>query len=197
MFLALGLPWIFESIHHLAHGNHQHMQNSCSSKGEVFFRVVSIFGLCRGVFLFIIFACKKTIWIKMKKVQWSQIFHRNQSFLRTEKKRRQANGQFINEGFVKSGETNFSVLSTGSAINSIEMVQIQRPSEKEPKTMGFSKENLGKSLDNVIIRAKDSKIGKQILNKCLNSNSLDFHNDKNQPEETTVTLSSFTVHTEK
>ena len=77
------------------------------------------------------------------------------------------------------------------------MVQIERPSEKEPKTMGFSKENLGKSLDNVIIKAKDSKIGKQILNKCLNSNSLDFHNDKNQPEETTVTLSSFTVHKEK
>ena len=131
----------------------------------------------------------------MKKVQWLQIFHRNQSFLRTEKKRRQANGQFINEGFVKSGETNFSVLSTGSAINSIEMVQIERPSEKELKTMRFSKENIGKSLDNVIIKAKDSKIGKQILNKCLHSNSLDLHNYKNQTEE--VTLSSVTVHTEK
>lgn len=98
---------------------------------------------------------------------------------------------------MKSGETNFSVLSTGSAINSIEMVQIERPSEKELKTMRFSKENIGKSLDNVIIKAKDSKIGKQILNKCLNSNSLDLHNYKNQTEEATVTLSSVTVHTEK
>ena len=37
MFPALGLPWIYESIHHLANGNHQHIQNSCSSK--VFFRI--------------------------------------------------------------------------------------------------------------------------------------------------------------
>ena len=37
------------------------------------------------------------------------------------------------------------------------MVQIERPSEREPKTMRFSKENLGKSFDNVITKAKGSK----------------------------------------
>ena len=197
MFLALGLPWIFESIHHLAHGNHQQMQKSCSSKGEIFFRIISIFGLCRGVFLFIIFACKKPIWIKLKKTRWLSLLNRKESLLRKEKKRRQTNGQFINSGFVKNGETNFSVLSTGSVINETEMVEIQTPCVNEPSSDRFSKENISNSLDGMIQKTKNSKIGSHILKKCLLTSSIDIRDDQNEKNENNVTLSSFTVHKEK
>eukprot|EP00092_Neocalanus_flemingeri_P019461 GFUD01021082.1.p1 GENE.GFUD01021082.1~~GFUD01021082.1.p1 ORF type:complete len:989 (+),score=143.59 GFUD01021082.1:2-2968(+) len=196
MFLVLGIPWIFESIHYLAHGNHEHMQNSCSSNGEIFFRFISILNLCRGVFLFFIFVCKKPIWKNVQKTKAFKHFPKK-SFIRTEKKRRLENGQFMNQGFVKSGETNFSVLSVGSNFDNMEMVEIKKPSEIQPERMKLSKEKLGKSLDCMIVKAKDSKLAKHILNKCSKSKSLDLLNVQNVTMENPVILSSVTVHTDK
>ena len=139
--------------------------------------------------MFIIFVCKKSIWMKIKKTKLGQFITRKKSIIRPEKKRRQVNGQFINEGFVKSGETTFSVLSTGSAIIN---TQIEDPpaSASEPRKERFSKENFRKSMDDMYNKTKNSKLGHHIMNKYLQSSSQGRSSDKNS----SVTLSSFTLH---
>ena len=69
MFLILGIPWVFEGIHFFSHQKYQH---GCHPGGfsETFFRIVSIFNFSRGIFLFLIFVCKKTVWVELKKIKW-------------------------------------------------------------------------------------------------------------------------------
>merc|ERR1711962_309638 len=55
MFLILGLPWFFESIHYFAHGNHAKSSPCSEHIVEIFFRFTSCFNLLRGFFLFLIF----------------------------------------------------------------------------------------------------------------------------------------------
>ena len=111
--------------------------------------------------------------------------------LRTEKKRRQTNGQFINEGFVKSGETTFSVLSTGSDVNSVDMTKMKNPELKKER---FSKDNIAKSLDDIYTRSKNSKLGSHIMNNYLHSSSHELREGRNKGKKNRVTLSSFTIH---
>jgi hypothetical protein len=67
MFLIMGLPWMFESFHHLLHGNHSGESSSCSNDfGEIIFRISSAFNILRGVFLFIIFPCKPAVLQQLK-----------------------------------------------------------------------------------------------------------------------------------
>ena len=65
MFLIMGLPWVFEIIHHFVHGNHTNTSPCASDFVEVFFRITSAFNLLRGLFLFIVFPCKWSIWQKL------------------------------------------------------------------------------------------------------------------------------------
>ena len=75
MFMILGLPWIFESLHQLVDGNHVHDEEDgeapraspCDNNTfqAVFFRIVSAFNMLRGLLLFLIFPCKATIWQKL------------------------------------------------------------------------------------------------------------------------------------
>ena len=69
LFLVLGLPWVFESLHHLLHGNHlwkgKRFTPCSSDPVEVFFRITSAFNLLRGVFLFLIFPFKRSVWNKL------------------------------------------------------------------------------------------------------------------------------------
>ena len=65
MFLIMGLPWVFEIIHHFVHGNHTNTSPCASNFVEVFFRITSAFNLLRGLFLFIVFPCKWSIWQKL------------------------------------------------------------------------------------------------------------------------------------
>ena len=65
MFLIMGLPWVFEIIHHFVHGNHTNTSPCANNFVEVFFRITSAFNLLRGLFLFIVFPCKWSIWQKL------------------------------------------------------------------------------------------------------------------------------------
>ena len=69
LFLVLGLPWVFESLHHLLHGNHlwkgQRFTPCSTDPVEVFFRITSAFNLLRGVFLFLIFPFKRSVWNRL------------------------------------------------------------------------------------------------------------------------------------
>lgn len=70
--LVLGIPWIFECLHYLIHWNHEHLvvvlpESYCASATEIFFRICGGLNISRGVFIFIIFVCKWTIWDKLKK----------------------------------------------------------------------------------------------------------------------------------
>ena len=63
--LALGIPWIFESLHYLTH---PHIENNeCFSATEIFFKITECLYFTRGIFIFIIFICKKTVWSRLKK----------------------------------------------------------------------------------------------------------------------------------
>ena len=67
MFMILGLPWIFESIHQLVDSNQDERESPCDNDTfqAVFFRIVSAFNMLRGLLLFLIFPCKMTIWKKL------------------------------------------------------------------------------------------------------------------------------------
>lgn len=65
IFLALGIPWIFESLHYLTH---PHIENNeCFSATEIFYKITECLYFTRGVFIFIIFICKRTVWSRLKK----------------------------------------------------------------------------------------------------------------------------------
>ena len=63
MFMILGLPWIFESLHQLA----TERDSPCNydTFQAVFFRIASAFNMLRGLLLFLIFPCKATTWKKL------------------------------------------------------------------------------------------------------------------------------------
>ena len=66
IFLALGIPWIFESLHFLTH---PHIENNeCFSATEIFFKITECLYFTRGIFIFIIFICKKTVWSRLKRI---------------------------------------------------------------------------------------------------------------------------------
>ena len=69
MVLVLGIPWIFEGIHFFSH---QHYEQGChpGDFGEIVFRIFSILNFSRGIFLFLIFVCKRTVWAELKKISW-------------------------------------------------------------------------------------------------------------------------------
>ena len=67
MFLALGLPWIFENIHYSLHRNHEHAEDCIKSPTEILFRLLSILYYSRGTLLFFIFVCKRSVWLKLKR----------------------------------------------------------------------------------------------------------------------------------
>ena len=82
MFLVLGIPWVFEGIHFFSHQRYQH---GCHPGGfaETFFRIISVFNFSRGIFLFLIFVCKRTVWKELQKVKW--IHDVTNKFIRTKK----------------------------------------------------------------------------------------------------------------
>ena len=99
MFLALGLPWILESIHYSAHRDHGDlMENLCTEPSEIVFRILSVLYYSRGIILFLIFVCKRSVWMKLKR---TEPFRRMVS--KIEKRKRRAE-------IVKSGETLISMV---------------------------------------------------------------------------------------
>ena len=101
MFLALGLPWIFECLHYSTHGDHLGMGDYCHSATEIIFRILSIVNYCRGIILFLIFVCKRNVWIKLRR---TEPFRRVASTLARRNKRAE---------FVLSGETFVSLSTIG------------------------------------------------------------------------------------
>ena len=77
LFLVFGVSWLTESVHYFLIATEQttivqefdsNMQEQCKNDAEVlFFRVGSAYNLLRGVFLFVIFGCKKVVWRQFKK----------------------------------------------------------------------------------------------------------------------------------
>ena len=68
MSISLGLPWIFESIHYTIHKNHE-QADSCQSALETFFGILSILNCSRGIILFFIFVCKRSVWKKLQRTE--------------------------------------------------------------------------------------------------------------------------------
>ena len=68
MSFSMGLPWIFESIHYAVHKNHGTAE-TCQSALETFFGIMSILNCSRGIIIFFIFVCKKSVWNKLKRTE--------------------------------------------------------------------------------------------------------------------------------
>ena len=64
LFFVLGLLWSFEGIHAVLIRDGPDFENPFL---HYFFLTVDILNLLRGVFMFLIFVCKKTVWVKAKK----------------------------------------------------------------------------------------------------------------------------------
>ena len=76
LFLILGLPWLLESIYFLVFTDFSaetqivtaFKSSSCKNDAaEIVFRVGSGYNLLRGVFLLLIFGCKKAVWFGIRK----------------------------------------------------------------------------------------------------------------------------------
>ena len=114
----MGVPWIFESIHHLSHGSHQpeetltldqeEDQPFCNSGSEIFFRIVSVFYFSRGFFMFLIFACNNSVWRKLKK---TFILRKVVQNIEMRQARRDNEGNVLSFGFVKSAPTQSSIVA--------------------------------------------------------------------------------------
>ena len=59
LFIVLGILWVFECVHYLAHGHHRDME--CVSITEFFLRIIGCVNLLRGCLIFAIFVCKDSI----------------------------------------------------------------------------------------------------------------------------------------
>ena len=64
LFFVLGLLWSFEGIHAVLIRDGPDFENTFL---HYFFLSVDILNLLRGVFMFLIFVCKKTVWLKTSK----------------------------------------------------------------------------------------------------------------------------------
>ena len=110
MSLILGVSWILESVHHFLHPTHEN-SDVCTSATEIFFRLVDVFNLSRGVCIFIIFVCKRTVLEKLKK---SKYFRRYETQVEFRQRRRvqPGKGSAVVSGQIRSGQSaNFTVLS--------------------------------------------------------------------------------------
>ena len=75
LFFVLGLLWSFEGIHAVLIRDGPDFENPFL---HYFFLTVDILNLLRGVFMFLIFVCKKTVWLKTKK-WWRERRRRRES----------------------------------------------------------------------------------------------------------------------
>ena len=64
LFFVLGILWSFEGIHAVLIRDGDDFENPFL---RYFFLIVDILNLLRGVFMFLIFVCKKTVWLKTRK----------------------------------------------------------------------------------------------------------------------------------
>merc|ERR1712029_553665 len=61
LFFVVGILWIVDFIHILVHPNeHDH-------RFEIVFKIVDVLNALRGLFLFCIFICKKSVYAKLRK----------------------------------------------------------------------------------------------------------------------------------
>ena len=75
MSMSMGLPWIFESIHYTIHKNHEQAE-ICQSALETFFGIMSILNCSRGIIMFFIFVCKRSVWKKLQRTEPFRNFNR-------------------------------------------------------------------------------------------------------------------------
>ena len=68
MAFSMGLPWIFESLHYSVHKNHETAE-ICQSALETFFGIMSILNCSRGIIMFFLFVCKKSVWSKLERTE--------------------------------------------------------------------------------------------------------------------------------
>ena len=69
----MGVPWIFECVHYLLHGNHEDPSLNCLSTQEMIFRAFDVVNLGRGLLIFYIFVCKKAILSKLVHCGWNMV----------------------------------------------------------------------------------------------------------------------------
>ena len=66
LFLVLGILWTIETVHFFVH-NHYNEPCQTSKYIKIAFRVLDSCNMLRGFFFFIIFVCKRNVWIKIQR----------------------------------------------------------------------------------------------------------------------------------
>ena len=64
LFMVLGILWVCESFHSIIHDGGRECKRG--SLIGIFFTVIDCFNSLRGLFMFLIFICKKSVWVQMK-----------------------------------------------------------------------------------------------------------------------------------
>ena len=70
LFMVLGILWVCESFHSIIHDGGKDCK--WGSSIEIFFTVIDCFNSLRGLFMFLIFICKESVWIQMKRYHASK-----------------------------------------------------------------------------------------------------------------------------
>ena len=98
--LALGIPWIFESIQHFANVD----SLPCGSSTKIFFKITELLYFTRGIFIFIIFICKRSVWHRLKKTYpFNELFATGTPFaVEFRQARRGADGSIMSSSVVRS-----------------------------------------------------------------------------------------------
>ncbi|TRY61382.1 hypothetical protein TCAL_13240 [Tigriopus californicus] len=65
LFVIMGLSWALEIIHIELHGDHS-APDGYSKTVEVLFRIGGIFNVSRGIFIFLVFICKRSILVSLE-----------------------------------------------------------------------------------------------------------------------------------
>ena len=63
MFFVLGLLWIFDAVHAVINHGADFEDTSFL---YYFFKGMEVLNLLRGFFMFVIFVCKRSVWVKVK-----------------------------------------------------------------------------------------------------------------------------------
>ena len=67
LFIVMGISWIFEIVHFLIHDNHKDGGELGEHQLliEIILKIIGSLNLSRGIFLFLIFLCKRRIVVRV------------------------------------------------------------------------------------------------------------------------------------
>ncbi|XP_023334178.1 uncharacterized protein LOC111705760 isoform X2 [Eurytemora carolleeae] len=130
MFIVLGVLWILECIHFFNHSNNCEKHGDMAA--EIFFRIFDVLNQLRGVFIFLIFVFKKTIWEEIKRLPVLKRIRKNETdSLREHQGRKWP--KVIN--IFNTLSVVFSTSSPGTKKKNLEVAQVQILSAKSTESL--------------------------------------------------------------